>query len=186
MTCHFLYRHKQPYIYVAEIRSLVYQETWLSSGLTKTIPIPEGKSLPSAPVNSCVAASEGGGVNGMLTGGLIGTLLGVAVGYTIYAGLLRVPMRWFFAATSGLVLLLAAGMASTAARFLIQADLLPSLASPLWDTSSIVTENGVMGMLLHSLLGYDARPAGMQIVFYIMTLILIVVGMKLVKYSNTK
>jgi len=115
----------------------------------------------------------------MLFGGLIGLLTGIAVGYTIYAGLLRIPMRWFFAATTGLVLLLAAGMASTAAHFLIQADLIPALASPLWDTSALLPENGLSGMLLHSLIGYDARPAGMQVIFYMTALTLIIIGMKM-------
>lgn len=126
-----------------------------------------------------ISSSDGGSANSMLFGGLIGVLAGVAVGYALYAGLLRIPMRWFFAATGALVLLLAAGMASTAARFLIQADLLPSLMSPLWDTSASLPENGLPGMLLHSLIGYDARPAGMQVIFYISVLIIIGIGMKL-------
>jgi len=126
-----------------------------------------------------VAATDGSGAGAMLTGGLIGMLAGIAVGYTIYAGLLRIPMRWFFAATGALVLLLAAGMASTATRFLIQADLLPSLAAPLWDTSAALPENGLTGMLLHSLIGYDARPAGMQVIIYITVLAVISLGMKL-------
>jgi len=126
-----------------------------------------------------IAASEGGGAQAMLFGGLIGTLAGVVVGYTIYAGLLRIPMRWFFAVTSALVLLLAAGMASTAAHFLIQADLIPALASPLWDTSVALSEDGLSGRLLHSLIGYDAHPAGMQVIFYITVLAVIGLGMKL-------
>jgi len=125
-----------------------------------------------------IAASDGGGLPSMMLGGLIGILAGVAVGYTIYAGLLRVPMRWFFAATGVLVLLLAAGMASQAARFLIQADLLPSLAAPLWDTSAVLPEHSLPGMLLHSLMGYDSRPAGMQVIFYIAVLAAIGSGMK--------
>jgi high-affinity iron transporter len=125
-----------------------------------------------------IAASSEGGQSSMLLGGLIGLLAGIAVGYTLYAGLVRVPMRWFFAATGILVLLLAAGMASQAAHFLIQADLLPSLAAPLWDTSSVLPENGLPGMLLHSLIGYDSQPAGMQIVFYFTALITIFIGMK--------
>jgi high-affinity iron transporter len=116
----------------------------------------------------------------MLLGGMIGMLAGIAVGYLLYAGLLRVPMRWFFAATGILVLLLAAGLASQAAHFLIQADLLPSLAAPLWDTSAVLPESGLPGMLLHSLIGYDSRPAGMQIVFYLVALVAIFTGMKLV------
>ena len=130
-----------------------------------------------------ISASENGGAHSMLFGGLIGALAGVAIGYTIYVGLLRVPIRWFFSATSTLVLLLAAGMASSAAKFLIQADLLPALANPLWDTSSTLPEQSVLGMLLRSLIGYDARPAGMQIVFYISVIILIRLGMKLIAIS---
>lgn len=125
-----------------------------------------------------IAASDSGGQSSMLLGGLLGMTLGSSVGYMIYAGLLRVPMRWFFSTTSVLVLLLAAGMASQAAHFLIQADLLPSLANPLWDTSAALPENGLAGRVLHSLIGYDARPTGMQIVFYITALTAIVIGMK--------
>jgi high-affinity iron transporter len=94
------------------------------------------------------------------------------------------PLRWFFTATSVLVLLLAAGMASQSARFLIQADLLPSLISPLWDTSALLPEKGVPGLLLHSLIGYDSRPDGMQLVFYIIALVTIGIGMKLAKQAH--
>jgi high-affinity iron transporter len=125
-----------------------------------------------------IATSEGAGMSSMLMGGLIGVAAGIAVGYALYAGLLKIPMRWFFAATAALVLLLAAGMASQAARFLIQADLLPSLATPMWDTSALLPEHSVAGVLLHSLAGYDARPAGMQLVFYIATLTAIGLGMR--------
>lgn len=127
-----------------------------------------------------IAASNDGGQSSMLLGGLAGMLAGIAVGYTLYSGLVRMPMRWFFAATGILVLLLAAGMSSQAAHFLIQADLLPSLAAPLWDTSAVLPESGLPGMLLHSLIGYDSRPAGMQIVFYLTALVVIFIGMKLV------
>jgi high-affinity iron transporter len=123
-------------------------------------------------------AASGNGISSMMIGGMAGMLLGVATGYLVYAGLLRVPLRWFFTATSILVLLLAAGMASQSARFLIQADLLPSLAAPLWDTSRALPENGVTGMLLHGLIGYDSRPAGMQLVFYVIALVAIGAGMK--------
>jgi high-affinity iron transporter len=125
-------------------------------------------------------AGDTGGASGasMMLGGISGLFLGVAVGYALYAGLLRIPLRWFFAATGLLVLLLAAGMASQAAHFLIQADMLPSLAAPLWDTSAYVAETSVPGMLLRGLIGYDARPAGMQLIFYVITLVTIAAGMK--------
>jgi len=125
-----------------------------------------------------VAVAPGSSSLLMLAGGLLGVVGGAATGYLVYAGLLRVPLRWFFTATSLLVLFLAAGMASQAARFLIQADVLPSLATPLWDTSAALPETSVVGTVLHSLLGYEARPAGMQMIFYGAVLIVIALGMK--------
>jgi high-affinity iron transporter len=133
-----------------------------------------------------IAASDGGASWTMLAGGAAGIAAGVAVGYLLYAGLLRIPLRWFFTATGVLVLFLAAGMASQAARFLIQADLLPSLATPLWDTSAVLPQESVAGTLLHSLVGYDAQPAGMQIVFYVLVLVAIAVGMKAVNGGPAK
>jgi high-affinity iron transporter len=68
-------------------------------------------------------------------------------------------------------------MASQAARFLIQADVLPSLAAPLWDTSSLVSNSSLVGKALTGMVGYDARPAGMQIAFYIVVLVVVWAGM---------
>jgi high-affinity iron transporter len=71
------------------------------------------------------------------------------------------------------VLLLAAGMASQAAAFLVQADLLPALGPSLWDTSFILSDDGLPGRVLHTLIGYTAQPTGIQLVFYLATLLLI-------------
>jgi high-affinity iron transporter len=131
-----------------------------------------------------IAASYGGGTLSLALGALLGLFAGISVGYGIFAGLLRVSMRWFFAATNLLVLLLAAGMSSQAARFLIQADLLPGLAAPIWDTSMVLPEHSLPGMLLHGLIGYEARPAGMQLVFYFAVMVTIGIGMKLAASSQ--
>jgi len=125
-----------------------------------------------------IAASDGGASLSMLAGGLAGIAAGITVGYAVYAGLLRIPLRWFFTATGILVLFLAAGMASQAARFLIQADVLPSLAAPLWDTSALLPQTSITGTLLRSLVGYEDRPAGMQIVFFVLVFVAIGAGMK--------
>ncbi len=124
-----------------------------------------------------IAAGEGGASLPMLAGGLVGVAGGVSVGYLLYRGLLRIPLKWFFTATAILVLFLAAGMASQAARFLIQADVLPSLAEPVWDTSAVLPDGSIVGTLLHGLVGYDARPAGMQLIFYVLVLAAIGAGM---------
>ena len=117
----------------------------------------------------------------MILGGAIGLAGGVAVGWFLFAGLLRIPLKYFFTATSFLVLLLAAGMASQAARFLIQADVIPSLAAPLWDTSSLVSNSSLLGKALTGMIGYDARPAGMQIAFFMVVLVAVWAGMSWAK-----
>lgn len=122
-----------------------------------------------------------GGTTGLQTtvgGGAMGLAAGLLVGGLLYAGLLRVPLRWFFLVTGLLVLLLAASMASQAARFMVQADLLPSLGAPLWDTSSVLSRDTALGTFLHALIGYDPQPAGMQVVFYVVTLIAITASMR--------
>lgn len=116
-------------------------------------------------------------------GTLLGIAAGAAVGFLLYLGMLKIPMRWFFSVTSTLILLLAAGMAARMAHFLVQADLLPSLKSPLWDVSAIVPMTSPLGILLHALVGYEAAPAGLEVLFYIATLAVIVAGMFLVQRS---
>jgi high-affinity iron transporter len=120
-----------------------------------------------------IAVASGVGALSMLAGGVLGLISGVAVGALIYFGLLAIPLKRLFTVTSWLILLLAAGMASQGAAFLMQANLLPSLGNDLWDTSFILGERSMLGTLLHVLIGYSAQPAGIQVVFYLATLVVI-------------
>jgi high-affinity iron transporter len=120
-----------------------------------------------------IALAGQGGPAAMVIGGIIGLALGVAAGTAIYWGLVSIPMRLLFRVTSWLVLLLAAGLASQGAAFLMQADLLPALGSNLWDTSFLLSDTSLVGRILHTLIGYTAEPAGIQLVFYLATLAII-------------
>lgn len=124
-----------------------------------------------------LATSGAEGWTQTLSGGTTGLVAGALVGGLLYAGLLRIPLRWFFSLTSALVLLLTASMASQAARYLMQADILPSLGAPLWDTSHVLAQSSAVGTLLHGMVGYDEQPAGIQLVFYVLALALTAIGM---------
>jgi high-affinity iron transporter len=124
-----------------------------------------------------IATGSDGGLRTTVLGGLGGLGAGALVGGLLYVGLLRVPVRLFFSITGALVLLLAASMASQLASKLIQADVLPSLGAPLWDTSAMLSQSSALGTLLHGLVGYEAQPAGMQLVFYVAALAAIGGGM---------
>jgi high-affinity iron transporter len=127
-----------------------------------------------------VAASGSGGTSGMLTGALAGVGAGVAVGAGLYLGLLRIPVSRLFTVTGWMILLLAAGMASQGAAFLVQADILPALGERLWDTTALVSDAGIVGKVLHTLIGYTARPCGIQVLFYLLALGGILTLMKIV------
>jgi high-affinity iron transporter len=120
-----------------------------------------------------IAVASGVGALSMLMGGILGLIGGVAVGSLIYFGLLAIPVKRLFAVTSWLILLLAAGMASQGAAFLMQANLLPALGNDVWDTSAILGDRSMLGTLLHVLIGYSAQPAGIQVVFYLATILII-------------
>jgi len=111
-----------------------------------------------------------GSAASMLLGGLLGLAAGALVGVLMYRGLLKVPLRYFFTVTGWLVLLIAAGLAAQAAAFLNQAGWLPALGQSLWDSSRLLDQASIPGKLLHTLIGYTARPSGIQLLFYVATL----------------
>lgn len=123
-----------------------------------------------------VAASGSNGAT-LLTGGLSGLVVGILFGTSIYFGLLRIPTRYLFKATGWMILLLAAGMAAQAARYLMQAGVLPD-QMPLWNSSSILPPDSVLGEFLHAFAGYEATPSPLQLAVYVATIVLIGLGMQ--------
>jgi high-affinity iron transporter len=121
------------------------------------------------------------GTSGMalLAGGLLGVAAGGVFTAMTYFGLLAIPTRHIFTVTSVVIALLAAGMAAQAAHFLDAAGLVSVLGGTLWDTSGILPENGILGRLLHTLVGYSDRPTELQLIVYLATLAAMVVLMRL-------
>ncbi|MEI5679452.1 MULTISPECIES: FTR1 family iron permease [unclassified Mesorhizobium] len=117
----------------------------------------------------------------MLQGGALGVVAAALVGALFYGGLLRIPLKHVFKVTGAILLLIAAGLAAQAAAFLVQAGVLPPLGYDIWNTSAILPQTNPVGFLLHILVGYVARPEGIQIVAYIATLAIILAASGLVR-----
>ena len=117
-----------------------------------------------------IATSSPGQGAAMLAGGIVGVVLGVACGFSLYRGLLIIPTRHLFAATSWMILLLAAGLASQAAGLLVAADLLPPLVPQVWDSEWLLSTSSILGRVLHTMIGYDDRPCGLQLIVYLTTI----------------
>ncbi len=132
-------------------------------------------------------ASQGGTSNAaMIAGGVLGLAAGAGVSALMFYGLLAIPAGRLFAVTSGLITLLAAGMASQAVLFLQQGGYLEYLTATVWDTSWLLPEDGIAGRLLHTLIGYSDSPNGMQLIAYGATVLTIVLLMRFVRHRGPR
>ena len=113
-------------------------------------------------------AAQGGVSNaGLLAGGALGLAAGAAVSALMYLGLLTIPAGRLFQVTSGLITLLAAGMAAQAVLFLQNGGYINAWSTSLWDTSWLLREDSIPGRLLHTLVGYVQAPDGAQVAAYL-------------------
>ncbi|MBV9569643.1 MAG: FTR1 family protein [Alphaproteobacteria bacterium] len=120
----------------------------------------------------------------LLTGGMLGLAGGVVISALMYLGLLAIPAGRLFRTTSWLITLLAAGMAAQAVLFVQNAGFLNVLTRPLWDTSWLLPDGGegwrgIVGKMLHTLIGYTAAPDGAQLAAYSCTIAAILVLMRM-------
>ena len=94
-------------------------------------------------------------------GGLVGATGGVAtatvLGWLVFRGGRRIPIRRFFAVTTVLLVLVAAGLFASALARLDGLGYLPSTQT-LWDTSWLLEDGSGVGGFFAGLLGYRARP----------------------------
>lgn len=132
-----------------------------------------------------VFAAGGTSIAGMLSGGAIGIAIGAALSALIYLGLLAVPAHRLFAVTTGLITLLAAGLAAQAVFFLQQAEYLQSLATPVWDSSWLLGDDSVPGRLLHTLIGYTATPDVAQLLAYTLVIAMMLALMRVARDRTT-
>jgi high-affinity iron transporter len=120
-----------------------------------------------------IFASGGTSKAAMLLGGTLGLAAGAALSALMYFGLVTIPTRYLFSITSGLITLLAAGLAARAVGFLQQAGYVEWLSATVWDSSWLLAEDSLVGRLLHTLVGYTDRPSGAQLLAYLATVAVI-------------
>ncbi|NBS95139.1 MAG: iron permease [Betaproteobacteria bacterium] len=102
-----------------------------------------------------------------------GLALGAMAGALLYRGLGQISPRRLFTITSGLILLIAGGLASQLARTLNQANWLTLLGDKAWDLTDWLPNDSPLGILLHGLIGYEASPSEMQLLSYLAAVFLI-------------
>jgi high-affinity iron transporter len=63
-------------------------------------------------------------------------------------------------------------MAAQAVQYLDNAGVISVLGRRLWDSSGVLPQDGMLGRLLHTLIGYTDRPTELQLLVYLATLAL--------------
>lgn len=109
-----------------------------------------------------------GSANGpqLMMGAVAGLALGCVCGALVYAGLLSLPVGKVFGTSNFILTLIAGGLAARGVNFLVQAGFVPAFGDRVWDTSSVISEQSVVGQILAALVGYIAEPSGVQILAY--------------------
>jgi high-affinity iron transporter len=97
----------------------------------------------------------------------IGLTLGTLAGWLIYEGLGKVKPQRLFAVTNILILMLAGSLASQLARTATQADWISLFGEQAWDISALLPNDSAIGMVLHGVIGFDANPTQLQVLFYL-------------------
>jgi high-affinity iron transporter len=120
----------------------------------------------------------------IMTGGLAGAGIAIAIGTLLYFGLIKLSSKHLFLVTGWLLILLACGMSAQIAGYLNAADMMPSFGQ-IWDSSALLSQDSIMGKILHAMLGYSERPSGIQLIFYAATFAIIVSLLKLTKKVKT-
>jgi high-affinity iron transporter len=132
-----------------------------------------------------IAASSDTSAVSLAGGAALGVVAGGLVAWLLYRGLLTIPVRHLFSVTGALIALLAAGMAGQAAAILSGADLIPTWGLNVWNSSAVLPENSLIGRTLHVLVGYSERPAGVQVVAYVVVLAALLVASQLLKRQDS-
>ncbi len=104
---------------------------------------------------------QGGNVTPVTLGGLMAAGIGCSSALLLYYFLDALPATRALRTTLVLLALFAGNMASQAALLLTQADWLP-YTPEAWNSSTLLSEQGIAGQVLYALVGYEANPSVLQ------------------------
>ncbi|MBI3601777.1 MAG: FTR1 family protein [Candidatus Omnitrophica bacterium] len=124
------------------------------------------------------ALVTGGKIYQLTIGALLGMCAGASVGMAIYYGLMKIPMKKIFTVTNWLLIFLVAGMVASGFGYLAAAGKVPELVTTVWDTSWLVSENSILGKVMHVMGGYSERPSGIQLLTFLSTIAGLAVALK--------
>jgi high-affinity iron transporter len=104
---------------------------------------------------------------GALGGAVIGLACSLAIAFMIYRAGHKINLGKFFTIIGVLLMVFAAGLLADSIQNMQELGWLPVLATPLWHSARLLSEESALGDVLHSFFGYSDAPTPLQIVGYV-------------------
>jgi len=102
---------------------------------------------------------------------LAGLSLGLGVAgffiYLLFKTSVKLPLKKFFTYSSYFIILIVAGLVSLFVKGLQAYEYIPTFVAPLYDSSFLLANDSMMGKVFGALVGYDAQPSLLQVVFWL-------------------
>ncbi|HEX8997591.1 MAG TPA: FTR1 family protein [Ktedonobacterales bacterium] len=106
-----------------------------------------------------------------VTGAALGLLSSVGLSWAIYRMGYRLDFRLFFRWMGILLLVFAAGLVADAIQNMQELGWITFGNLHLWNTGHVLSEDSVLGDMLHAFLGYAQSPTALQLTLYLLFLI---------------
>lgn len=103
-------------------------------------------------------------------GFMIGIVAGIGTALAISYGLNKVAVKHLFKISFILLSLIAASLATEAAGILTSLGVVDILSAPMWDSGEYISDYGIIGKILKIFVGYNSKPNGLEVLFYLATL----------------
>jgi high-affinity iron transporter len=104
-------------------------------------------------------------------GASLGLMAAVAVGYGLYRGGVKLPLKQFFRWTGIFILFVAAGLLAGSLRSLHEAGLWNALQRTAFNFSAILPVDGALGAVLAGIFGYQDMPTVGEVAVYLLYLV---------------
>jgi high-affinity iron transporter len=104
---------------------------------------------------------------GALLGAVVGLMISLAIAFVIYRLGHKLNLSRFFTVIGALLMFFAAGLLADAVQNMQELGWLNFLTQPLWHTGGVLSEDGTLGDIAHSFVGYADSPTALQLLVYV-------------------
>jgi len=113
-----------------------------------------------------VGSAQGTSALATVSGSLLGFGVAAILGYILYRGTNRLPLKAFFTAMSVLLIFMAAGLLSGGIHEFQELHMFPVGIEQVWSTKGLLDQESTIGSLLKAIFGYVDSPNLVQVLAY--------------------